>query len=231
MGKIITILGDSIARGLMFDSKAGKYTICRNTYANALTEEGYSLKNLARVGGTVDNAAEMYQKCEKQPGNVLVVEVGGNDSALKWDEVAADPGVFHEAVVPLKDYGVKLRKLLSDAKQAQLKPVLVTPLPVVPTRYIQWAAKGLDLSAIMRYLGSYEWIYRWQERYAIESLKAARDVGCLVFDLRSEFLLQRDFSALMCEDGIHPNPDGYNLISNAVKAFSIEMNQRFIPIG
>ena len=93
------------------------------------------------------------------------------------------------------------------------------------------AAKGLDLSAIMRYLGSYEWIYRWQERYAIESLKAARDVGCLVFDLRSEFLLQRDFSALMCEDGIHPNPDGYNLISNAVKAFSIEMNQRFILIG
>ena len=97
--------------------------------------------------------------------------------------------------------------------------MLVTPLPIVPERYIRWMTKGLDFEAIMRYLGSYEWIYRWQERYALESLKAARDVGgCRIFDLRSEFLLQRDFPDLMCEDGIHPNAEGYKLIRNAVTA-------------
>ena len=216
MGKLITVLGDSIARGLMYDPAQCKYTICRKTYVNSLTEKGYQLKNLARVGGTIDNATELYEKMEKQPGMVLAVEVGGNDSALKWDEVAKNPDVFHDAVVPLKDYGEKLRKLLTAAKASLMKPILVTPLPVVATRYIKWVSKDLDFDAIMRYLGSSEWIYRWQERYALESLKAARDVGCRVFDLRSEFLLRRDFSALMCEDGIHPNQEGYRLINDAV---------------
>ena len=58
------------------------------------------------------------------------------------------------------------------------------------------------------------------ERYALEALKAARDVECRIFDLRSEFLLQRDFPSLMCEDGIHPNKDGYQLISKAVMAMA-----------
>ena len=213
---MITILGDSIARGLMYDEATSKYTVCRETFMNALSERGYRLKNLARVGGTVENAEELYAKCEKEPGSVLAIEVGGNDSALKWSEVAKDPQVFHDAVVPLQEYGAKLRRLLADAKKRAVKPLLVTPLPVVASRYIKWVSKGLDYDAIMRYLGSSEWVYRWQERYALEALKAARDVGCPVFDLRSEFLLQRDFSDLMCEDGIHPNRDGYKLITLAV---------------
>ena len=220
MNKIVTILGDSIARGLMYDMATSKYTICRDTFMNALSAKGYNLKNLARVGGTVYNATELFEKCEKQPGTVLAVEVGGNDSALKWDEVAQNPEVYHEAVVPLNDFGLKLRKLLINAKRSAMEPLLVTPLPVVAERYIKWMAKGLNFDAIMQYLGSYEWIYRWQERYALEALKAARDVGCPVLDLRSEFLLQRDFPALMCEDGIHPNKDGYKLIANTVSAMA-----------
>ena len=220
MNKIVTILGDSIARGLMYDMATSKYTICRDTFMNALSAKGYNLKNLARVGGTVYNATELFEKCEKQPGAVLAVEVGGNDSALKWDEVAQNPEVYHEAVVPLNDFGLKLRKLLINAKRSAMEPLLVTPLPVVAERYIKWMAKGLNFDAIMQYLGSYEWIYRWQERYALEALKAARDVGCPVLDLRSEFLLQRDFPALMCEDGIHPNKDGYKLIANTVSAMA-----------
>ena len=220
VSKIITILGDSIARGLMYDDATNKYTICRDTFMNALSKKGYNLKNLARVGGTIDNATELFEKCEKQPGTMLAVEVGGNDSALKWDEVAANPDAYHDAVVPLKDFGEKLRSLLNKAKTCSMQPLLVTPLPVVADRYIKWMAKDLDFEAIMRYLGSYEWIYRWQERYALEALKAARDVECRIFDLRSEFLLQRDFPSLMCEDGIHPNKDGYQLISKAVMAMA-----------
>ena len=220
MGKKVTILGDSIARGLTYDSAACKYTLCRKTFVNALTAKGYELKNYARVGGTIENAEEMFEKCEKEPGEYLAVEVGGNDSALRWNEVAADPTVFHDAVVPLRDYGTRLRALLKKARDMALIPLLVTPLPVVTERYLEWISKGLDADAILRYLGRPEWIYRWQERYALESLKAARDVGCRVFDLRSEFLLQRDFAGLMCEDGIHPNQKGYSLISDAVLALT-----------
>ena len=217
---LITILGDSIARGLMYDTKTSRYTLCRETYVSALLKKGYSLKNLARVGGTVDNAREMFEKCEKQPGALLVVEVGGNDSALNWEEVAKSPEDYHEAKVPLKDFGEKLRALLMDAKKACLRPLLVTPLPVVAKRYMDWISQGLDAQAIERYLGGPEYIYRWQERYALEVMKAARDTECPVFDLRSVFLYERDFAQLMCVDGIHPNPEGYKLISSAVMDFT-----------
>ena len=221
MSKIITILGDSIARGLTYDSAAQRYAICRETFMNALSDKGYNIKNLARVGGTIENAAEMFEKCDKQPNTLLVIEVGGNDSALNWKEVARSPEIYHEAVVPLKLFGTKLRSLLTRAKEYSMQPLLVTPLPVVAEKYIRWAAKGFNFEAIMQYLGSYEWIYRWQERYVLEALKAVQDVGgCRVFDLRSEFLLQRNFASLMCEDGIHPNMDGYKLIRNAVLALT-----------
>ena len=186
--RLITILGDSIARGLMYDPGASRYTLCRDTYASALQSEGYALKNLARVGGTVDNALELYEQVDKQPGTLLAVEVGGNDSALNWQEVAAAPDRFHEAKVPLKDFGIKLRTLLSKAKEACLVPIVVTPLPVVAKNYMNWICKGLDQAAIERYLGGAEYIYRWQERYALEVLKAAQDTECHVFDLRSVFL-------------------------------------------
>ena len=216
MPGLITILGDSIARGLMYDESASRYTLCRDTYMSVLTGKGYCLKNLARVGGTVDNAMEMFDKLDKQPGMLLAVEVGGNDSALNWEEVSARPDAPHEAKVPLNQFGEKLRLLLSRARECAMRPLVVTPLPVVADKYMKWISRGLDAKAIEAFLGSYEYIYRWQERYALEALKAARHTDCPVFDLRSEFLLQRNFANLMCEDGIHPNAEGYRLISKVV---------------
>ena len=43
MNKIVTILGDSIARGLMYDMATSKYTICRDTFMNALSAKGYKI--------------------------------------------------------------------------------------------------------------------------------------------------------------------------------------------
>lgn len=221
MGKLITILGDSIARGLMYDSAASRYTVYPDTYASKLKTLGYSLKNLARVGGTIDNALEMFEKCEKQPGGRLAIELGGNDSDLNWKEVAEDPDIYHEAKIPLKEFGEKLRRLISLARAEGLKPIVVTPLPVVAERYVKWISRGLDAEKILKYLGSYEYIYRWQERYALEALKTALSTDTEVFDLRSQFLYQRDFADFMCEDGIHPNPAGHALIAQAVGSYAL----------
>ena len=219
MGKLITILGDSIARGLMYDSAASRYTVYPDTYAAKLKSLGYSLKNLARVGGTIDNALDMFEKCEKQPGGRLAIELGGNDSDLNWKEVAENPDIYHEAKIPLKEFGEKLRRLISLARFDGLKPIVVTPLPVVAERYVKWISRGLDAGKILKYLGSYEYIYRWQERYALEALKTALATDTEVFDLRSQFLYQRDFADFMCEDGIHPNPAGHALIAQAVGSY------------
>ena len=221
MTKLITVLGDSIARGLMYDSASSRYTVYPDTYASKLKNLGYSLKNLARVGGTIDNALEMFDKCEKQPGGRLAVELGGNDSDLNWREVAENPDIYHEAKIPLKEFGEKLGRLISLARKNELRPIVVTPLPVVAERYVKWISRGLNADNILRYLGSYEYIYRWQERYALEALKTALATDTEVFDLRSQFLYQRDFADFMCEDGIHPNPAGHALIAQAVSNYAL----------
>ena len=125
MAKLITVLGDSIARGLMYDSASSRYTVYPDTYASTLKSLGYSLKNLARVGGTIDNALEMFDRCDKQPGGRLAIELGGNDSDLNWKEVAENPDVYHEAKIPLKEFGEKLRRLISFARASELKPIVV----------------------------------------------------------------------------------------------------------
>ena len=68
---------------------------------------------------------------------------------------------------------------------------------------------------ILHYLGSPEYIYRWQERYAYVALKTANEANCPIFDLRALFLDQRDFRDMMSRDGIHPNEAGYAVIREA----------------
>jgi len=217
MLKEITVLGDSIARGLMYDHDAARYRVCKNTFMGALTAKGYKVRNLARVGCTVDKATELFEGCEKKDGALLAVELGGNDSDLIWKEVSENPDVYHEAVVLLRAYRERLTALLRRARAGGLSPIVVTPLPVVADRYMDWVSRGLDAAAIRRYLGCSEYIYHWQERYAFEAMKAAAREDCPVFDLRSVFLGRRDFSELFCEDGIHPNADGHAVIARAVE--------------
>ena len=210
------VLGDSIARGVMYDENTSRYTICRDTFDQALKALGVSVKNLSKPGCTSKAALPILDKCEQSDGAVMAIEFGGNDSDLVWKEVAETPDEAHKALVPLEEYGNTLKTLISHARGIGMRPVIVTPLPVVADRYFKWISKPLDESAIMRYLGSCQYIYRWQERYAYAAMEAAREARCPVFDLRSLFLGLRDFESLMSADGIHPNPDGHLFIKNAV---------------
>ena len=212
----IMLLGDSIACGLTYDSAAGKYALCRDAFAQALRTMGVNVKNLARIGCTIDTAQTLFEKAPKHEGAILAVELGGNDSDLNWSEVAQNPDIYHEAKVALNDFKLRLTGILEAAKKACMKPVVVTPLPVAARKYFEWFSKNLDSLSILRYLGSIDYIYRWQERYALAAQSAAASVNCPIFDLRSIFLLRKDFEDLMCEDGIHPTAQGQALIRDEV---------------
>ncbi|MBR4236173.1 MAG: SGNH/GDSL hydrolase family protein [Clostridia bacterium] len=212
----IIILGDSIARGLVYDEAQARYRICRDTFMNVLKNAGARVKNLARVGGTVLDAADLFEKCEKPDGAYLVIETGSNDSDLVWADVAARPDVFHDARVPLDMFRHALRALIIKARACGLKPLVTLPVPVRAQRYFEWFSRGLDSDALMRYLGTTEYIYRWQERYAYAAQSAADETRCPVFDLRSAFLFERNLDSLMCADGIHPNESGHAVITREV---------------
>ena len=42
----------------------------------------------------------------------------------------------------------------------------------------------------------------------------AAELGCALYDMRDQFLAMRDLRGLLCVDGIHPNQQGYEFISN-----------------
>lgn len=210
------VWGDSIARGVMYDEIKERYTVCRETFDHALKTLGVNVRNYAKPGCTSKAALEILERSTAVDGAVAAIEFGGNDSDLIWKDVAETPDIFHEAVVTIADFKASMGRMIEKTRALGMHPIVVTPLPVVAERYLKWISRGLDGSAILKYLGSAQYIYRWQERYAYAAMEAARDAGCPVFDLRSIFLRQRDFDSLMSLDGIHPNPAGYQLITDTV---------------
>lgn len=212
----LIVLGDSIARGVMYDAALEKYTLSRNTFEQALKAQGVGVQNYSKPGCTVEAAFPILKRLTQPEGAILAIELGGNDSDLPWSEVAQSPQTKHPAAVPLENFVPRLKTLVEQARQLGAKPLVVTPLPVVAERYLKWISRALSESAILQYLGSSQYIYRWQERYAYAAMTAAREANCPVFDLRSLFLGRRDFESLMSLDGIHPNQEGHLLIRDAV---------------
>ena len=100
-------------------------------------------------------------------------------------------------------------------------PLLTTLPPLNHERYLSWICRnGLCRESILRFLGDSHHIYRHHERYSLEISKLAIENDCLIVDVRSAFLDQRDYKELLCSDGIHPNGKGQMLIRETFMAFA-----------
>lgn len=210
------VLGDSIGRGILLDEKSNRYGLCRNTFDTALKSAGVRVFNFAKMGMTSENALSLIDKCERSENAVAAIEFGGNDSDLNWNEVSCAPDTFHEAAVPISRYEENIVSLAEKARKHGMRPVIVTPLPLIAEKFFSYVARGRDENAIMTYLGTKQSIYRWQERYATAAIRAAHSAACPVFDARSLFLNRLDFDSLIGPDGMHPNEKGYKVLSDAV---------------
>lgn len=209
------ILGDSISCGVTYNAQAERYTLCHDTFDRVLRAQGVTVSNYAKPGCTAAMGLKVAEKSDPLPGGIALIEFGGNDSDLKWAEVSAYPEQSHQALVPIPEFENAMHTLIRQTRAKQMHPVVALPLPVVPDRYFSWISKGLSQEAILQHLGSVEFIYRWQERYAFAAQRVAYQEHCGVFDMRGVFLNQRNYGNLMSSDGIHPTPAGYGLIRDA----------------
>ncbi len=210
------VLGDSIARGIVYNENKRRYGLCANTFDTALKSEGATVYNYAKMGMTSEDALSLIDRCEPKGNAVAAIEFDGNDSDLNWNEVASSPGTFHEAAVPIPKYEENIVCLAEKAKRRGMRPVIVTPLPLAAEKFFAYVSQNRDENAILSYLGSKQSIYRWQERYATAAIRAAHSANCPVFDARSLFLNRMDFDSLIGPDGMHPSEKGYKVISDAV---------------
>lgn len=214
----ITVFGDSIGRGVIFDEERKRYAVAKTNYASLLEQRGVlKIDNHARFGASVEDGLADFTAAQGIQTRVVALLYGGNDCNLKWDEVARQPEAPHSAKVPLQEFKQKLEQLVTLVQQRGHIPLLITPPPLIASRFFHWVSQGLDGEKIRRFVGDIHNIYHWQERYAGAVHQVAQTTSTPLFDLRDAFLARNNMTEYYCVDGMHPNDKGQALIADAIE--------------
>ena len=219
MNLSVCVFGDSVTKGVVFDSVLKKYTLLRDCFANRIMGSfPVSIQNYSRFGCTVTKGLDLLRrhKGELSQYDYTVLEFGGNDCDFNWKEVSAEPEREHRPSTPVELFERKYAELIEEVKSCGSRPVLLTLPPIDAKRYFAWISKGLNPGAILKWLGDVEHIYRWHERYNLAVCRLAKECGVPLIDISSAFLETHRYQELICEDGIHPNEGGHRLISRVI---------------
>lgn len=220
MNQGICILGDSIAKGVLFDAQRNRYAIAKENIGKQITQViGNSVTNLSKFGCTVTDGLVRFEKQKDvlQDCRTVLMNFGGNDSDFLWQEISAAPDELHKPKTPIDFFEQTYLKLIERVRKCGLTPILLNLPPVDHTRYFAWISRELNADNILKWLGgTSEFIYRWHEQYNVAVHKIAQTANVKLIDIRSAFLQRRDYSHLLSDDGIHPNETGHALIAGTV---------------
>lgn len=212
----LSVWGDSIAKGVIYDETRGRYAICRDSCLMRLSrDDKITIEKNSVMGQTTENGLSRMRADSLKPGEVAVIEYGGNDCDLDWKAVSEHPEGPQFGKVPVDKFTRNLAEMVRRARNADMLPVLVLPPPLIAQRYFDWVSRGLNRENILGYLGDVEHIFRWQANYADHVRGLAEEMNVPLVDIRS-CMLAGDLNELMCIDGIHPNAQGHAVIYNAV---------------
>ncbi len=211
----IQIWGDSIAVGITYDERRGRYVISKERCPKRLSDTlPVKVVNNAKMGATVLEGLERFSAVPAVEGALCVIEYGGNDCNLDWAYVAQHPEETPQASVNLDAFSGALETFIHTAEERGMKPMLITPLPLHAEKFFNWVSQGLNKEAILQAIGEVQNIYGWQERYANAVRNVAAKLKTPLLDLRDTFLANKEYPALICRDGMHLVDDGYRFLSD-----------------
>lgn len=217
--KKLCVFGDSIGKGVVFDSSKGRYVTAEHPFIKLLGERtGAVIDSYCRFGCTLDKGAEIIEKKLDRLGDYdyVVLQYGGNDSDFDWAAVADSPEAFHDCKTPVARFREIYENLLEKITSVGARPIMMNLAPVDSEKYYRWISRENDGGAIMRFLGEARRIEHWNEMFNNAVWSTAALMGVPVLDIRSPLLFERDFTSFICEDGIHPNEAGHELIADRI---------------
>jgi len=217
----ICLFGDSISKGVIVDEIRDRYAMTKNCFANILStgESALDLSNFSMLGCTIMKGRSMIDRHIKDVQNceVIVLEYGGNDSDHNWKEISENPTGEHLPKTPIDEFVRFYRGIIDELNGMGKKIVMLNLPPIDEHKYFDWVSRGLDRDVILKWLGgSDEFIYRWHENYNVKVCNIASEYKIPIIDIRSAFLERRDFTDLLCNDGIHPNEKGHEIIAEVI---------------
>jgi acyl-CoA thioesterase I len=220
----ISIFGDSILKGVIFDKKSEHYCLTKEDGIKNIEDKlNINIKNNCKFGYTIEKGYKQLQR-ELKNGlscDVVLLEYGGNDCDHNWAEVSSKPEEKHLPKTPINVFEQTYRKIIKELMDKGIRPIMMSLPPIDADKYFEWIIKsGLSRDNIIKWLGDVQTIYRFQELYSNIVTKIAFETNSLYVDIRSLFLDRHDFKSLICDDGIHPNDEGHKLINNAFLEFA-----------
>ncbi len=224
INKQIQVFGDSILKEVMLDRNNEHYYMPKESYSKIIEELlSIQIQNNSRFGCTIDKGFRQLQRALDKglSCDVVLLGYGGNDCDHNWAEVAANPDGEFFPNTPLDVFEKTYRNMISELKARGIKPLLMSLPPIDAEKFFAWISReGLNKENLIKWIGDIQMIYRWQELYSNTVVKIAKDTNSLFVDVRSKFLSKRNFSELICADGIHPTAEGHKLIKEAFLEFA-----------
>lgn len=225
--KLAEIYGDSIMKGVLYDEHTGKYrTLSCDLPARFAEKFGLTLKNRSRFGCTITKGEKMLENAllKEEERGFYLLEYGGNDCDFRWAEVAAAPASQHMPNTPPAEFEGRFRRMVDAVKHRGSTPVAMSLPPIDAEKYFSFIVKnGADGNCVRDWLGDVQMIYRYQELYSSIVTRVAYETGCVYVDARGAFLDKHNYKDLLCDDGLHPNENGHQLIYSAFSAKAAEI--------
>lgn len=217
------IFGDSVAKGVIINEIDNRYSVADKTFAEICSKVlDMELMNYSRFGSTINVGNKIVNRHINQikGSDYTFLEYGGNDCDYKWAEIAKAPKENHKPNTPLSEFSRIYSELIKEVRAQGSKPVLLTLPPLDSERYFNYFSKDFSEEGkynILRWLGGkYETINSWHELYNLEIFKLGIKHQVKVIDITTAFLEKLCFSDYLCNDGIHPNEAGQELIAQSI---------------
>ncbi len=218
----ILVAGDSIAKGVCYDSNRKRHVLLPSAFCAQVSKLiKPAVENISRYGyksGELLNALVESLKKKKEPPALVLLEVGGNDCAYDWDAVAREPLKPHVPNTPLEEYEENLLGMIDAVKQAGSQPILCNLPPIDAEKYFNFISNREPERSmqILKFLGDIGHIYWWHERYSMTVERVAQATGTPLMLLRASMLRDEDYRSCISEDGMHPNETGHQKLTAAL---------------
>lgn len=220
------VFGDSIGKGVLLQNDSGRYGLVKINLNDLVGQKKIVLDNFAKMGSTVTKGLAIVKRHASKIAkyDTIFLEFGGNDCSYAWEEIAENPQNEHIPKTPALAFENTYTKIIEEIKANSGNPIMLSLPPLVPERYFEWFSKKLNRENILKWVGSIDVIYRWQEMYNLKVVLLAKKLSIPLIDIRSAFLNKRQYKDFLCKDGIHPNDSGYELIYNTIVKAMLERN-------
>lgn len=215
----LCVLGDSVAKGVIYDEARNKYTFLKDSFINLFSKERHiPVTNLAKFGCTTSKGKRILNQNRKliESCDYTILEFGGNDCNFNWEAISLEPGKDHLPAVPSSAFKENYSQMLTQIREIGSRPLLLSLPPLDQQRFFKWISKGLNGKNILTWLGDIDSIYRWQEAYNLLVFQLAGEHNVPLVDIRKIFLENRYYGELLCIDGMHPSRKGHALIYSAL---------------